>query len=225
MPQSPAGATELTPPPGASAAAPTPPRRGRHGLPRRRARRTIYPWVILLSGWLVAAGVMVLALVFVALGGPLQAEAREREAVRVTASALAQHLTTFEGAAIDDWLAATQAQATPAYAAEVEELFDAELRATLRGSDTRAEGELVDVFVQSIGEEQASAFAVVHQTVVNDRLDEPVEETLRMEISLRQGERGWLAAGVEVMPAPRRPDLPVPALDADAGDEPGDAAS
>lgn len=149
--------------------------------------------------WTVAAVTTILAIVFAVAWAPLYSAAKDRERVRESAEQLVLHLTTFEGATIDEWVQDTQRRATDDYAEEVNTLFDPELRGALRDAKAKSVGRLVNLFVQDVDGDDAMVFAVVRQTITNAASPTPVEDELRMQIELRQVDGDWKAAKVEVL--------------------------
>lgn len=149
--------------------------------------------------WYLAAVMTVAAVTFAAMWAPLYLANADREEVRESAEDLVLHLTTFEGATIDEWVQETQRRATDTYAEEVNSLFDPELRAALRDAEARSVGRLVNLFVQDVDGDDAMVFAVVRQTITNALATEPVEDELRMQIELRNDGGQWKAAKVEVL--------------------------
>lgn len=149
--------------------------------------------------WSVAALATILAIVFAVAWAPLYSAAKDRERVRESAEQLVLHLTTFEGATIDEWVQDTQRRATDDYAEEVNTLFDPELRGALREAKAKSVGRLVNLFVQDVDGDDAMVFAVVRQTITNAASPTPVEDELRMQIELRQVDGDWKAAKVEVL--------------------------
>jgi len=149
--------------------------------------------------WSVAALTTLLAIAFAVAWAPLYSAAKDRERVRESAEQLVLHLTTFEGATIDEWVQDTQRRATDDYAEEVNTLFDPELRGALREAKAKSVGRLVNLFVQDVDGDDALVFAVVRQTITNAASPTPVEDELRMQIELRQVDGDWKAAKVEVL--------------------------
>lgn len=149
--------------------------------------------------WYIAAVTTVAAVAFAAMWAPLYLQNADREKVREAAEDLVLHLTTFEGATIDEWVQETQRQATDTYAEEVNALFDPELRAALRDAEAKSVGRLVNLFVQDVDGDDAMVFVVVRQTITNAQTSEPVEDELRMQIELRNEGGRWKAAKVEVL--------------------------
>lgn len=152
-----------------------------------------------LIAWMVAGLSIVAAIAFAVAWAPLYSAAKDRERVRESAEQLVLHLTTFEGATIDEWVQDTQRRATDDYAEEVNTLFDPELRGALREAKAKSVGRLINLFVQDVDGDDAMVFAVVRQTITNAASPTPVEDELRMQIELRQVDGDWKAAKVEVL--------------------------
>jgi Mce-associated membrane protein len=183
----------------ASAAQPVPPTR----RPSRPAGRAML-------GWVVAAVAVVVAAVFAFLWAGLQNEATDREQVRRAAERLVLQVTTFNGAEIEQWVAALQERSTGAYAQQVNELFDQGLRDELRAREAVSVGELQRLFVQQLEGDEAEVFAVVRQTIANNALDNPVQDELRMDITMRRVDGRWLASRVAVLAPTGLPGAPGP---------------
>lgn len=169
----------------------------------------------------VAWAVAVLALLAAAVSGAqwqsLAAEARAREDAREAAEVMAAQVTTFEGATIDEFVEDVRALATGEYADQVTELFNADFREALRENEVRSVGEVTRSFVQDLDGDEAEVFVVVRQTSVNAVLDEPVEDELRMDLTLAREDGRWLVSDVAIL-GPTPPALPPPA--ADGGETP-----
>lgn len=165
--------------------------------------------------WTVAAIAAVAAVAFALAWAPLYADARARDEVRRSAQDLLLHVTTFEGATIDEWVQETQRLATDDYAEEVNALFDAELRAALREGEARSVGRVVNLFVQDVDGDTASVFAVLRQTITNAATPTPVEDELRMQVDLRRVDGTWKAAKVEVLGPQSGPDAALPSAEGD----------
>lgn len=170
----------------------------------------------------VAWAVAVLALLAAAVSGvqwqSLAAEARAREEVREAAEVMAAQVTTFEGATIDEFVAQLRDLATGEYADQVTELFNAEFRQALRDNEVRSVGEVTASFVQDIDGDRAEVFVLVRQTSTNAVLDEPVEDELRMDLTLAHEDGRWLVADVAVL-GPEPPALPPPPADGESTNE------
>jgi Mce-associated membrane protein len=182
----------------------------------------------------LAWGVAILALVLAAFAGTqwadLYAAERTREEVRQEATSLVLSLTTFEGERIEDWVADAQSRATGEYAEQLSTLFDQGLRDALREQQVESRGEVTRLFVQDIDGDEASVFALVRQTTINAMISDPVQDELRMDITMERVDGQWLASDVAVLGpaglvggAPRAPgDDEPPVVGDDAADEEGE---
>lgn len=164
----------------------------------------------------LAWGVAVLALLAAAFFGgqwrSLANEASAREGAREAAEVMAAQITTFEGAAIDEFVEQLRELSTGEYAAQVSELFSAEFREALRDNEVESVGEVMRSFVQDVDGDEAEVFVLVRQTSLNAVLQEPVEDELRMELTLERQDGRWRIADVVVL-GPGAGLAPAPAPD------------
>lgn len=178
-------------------AASQPRRRGAPGL----LRDVRVAWAVALLA-LLAAGFMALQ------WQSLRAEAIARDEAREAGEVIAARVTTFDGATIDEFVTKVRRRATGSYAEQVTELFDQDFRAALREGEVRSVGEVLRSFVQHLDGDDAELFVLVRQTSINAARDEPVEDELRMELTLQRVDDEWLAADIAVL-GPGMPGLPL----------------
>ena len=197
------------------------------GLDRRSGLRAF------LGSARLAWGVAILALAVAAFAGvqwaDLYAAERTRDEVREQATALVLSLTTFEGANIEEWVADAQGRATGDYAEQLSTLFDQSLRDALREQEVVSRGEVDELFVQNVDGDEASVFALVTQTIVNATTSDPVQDELRMDITMERVDGEWLASDVAVLgpaglvggapEAPQAPGAPVAPGPAEEGEQ------
>ena len=129
----------------------------------------------------------------------LYAADRERTEVREAARTAATRLTTFEGTDIEDWYASALETATGEYGEQLREVFNQETRDQLRDIEAVSRGEVENLFIQEVQGDEARAFALVTQTSANTSTADPVEDSLRMDITLRRVDGEWLASEVAVL--------------------------
>lgn len=168
--------------PTASPEAPSPSGRGRQLVP-----------------WLVAVAAVALAVFSTVQWRTLAAEQAAREEVETAAGTFLVELTTWDAS---DGLADTRDRLTElgtgAFVAEVDELFGAELGEELRELSARSEGEVQDVFVQSIDGDRAVVFGVVHQTQTTDVTPrDTITRSARVVLERVDGD--WLVSRVEMV--------------------------
>lgn len=158
---------------------------------------------VLLRSWRLAWGVAVVAVLVavVSLGwaATLAAEERRANAARERAETVAEQVTTFRGADIDQWVTETQELATGDYAEQVAGLFDDEFRQALRENEVESEGEIERAYLQRLDGDTAEVFVVARQESTNVLRDEAVEDQLRMDITLRHENGEWLASDIAVL--------------------------
>ena len=167
------------------------------GLERRRTVRSVLTSRAL--AWTVAL-LSLAAAVFAGMQwADLYAAERQRTEVREAARTVAGRLTTFEGTDIEDWYASALETATGDYGEQLREVFNQETRDQLRSIEAVSRGEIENLFVQEVRGDEARAFALVTQTYANTSTADPVEDHLRMDITLRRVEGEWLASEVAVL--------------------------
>jgi Mce-associated membrane protein len=168
--------------------------------------------------WLVA-GLAVLGLIALSiLAVPALRAEGERAEVQDRAEVIAARVTTFEGANIEEWIAETRALATGAYARQLDDVFDLQLREALRDNEVESVGQIQRSFVQLIDGDRAEVFVLARQSSVNAQRPQPVEDELRIEIELRREDGEWLASDIAVL-GPQQPGGPVPPPAPAEGDE------
>lgn len=167
------------------------------GLERRRTIGSV------LTSRGLAWTIAVLALAAAVFAGiqwaDLYAAERARREVADSARTVALRLTTFEGENIEEWYTATLETATGEYGQQLRDVFGQATRDQLREIEAVSRGEIDDLFVQDVNGDEARAFALVTQTYANTSTANPVEDHLRMDITLQKVEGEWLANEVAVL--------------------------
>jgi Mce-associated membrane protein len=158
--------------------------------------------------WALFAIALAAAITFAVLWQQLAAQEQERKEVRATANEFATVLTNFSADTIEKDAARIKEFAVGRFEEEVDVFFGEEAIAAIKEAQARSRGDIDSVFVQSIDEESASAFAVVSETVTNVNTPEPRTDILRMEISMVETESGWKVDQVDILQSPGAPPLP-----------------
>ncbi|CAN5606198.1 hypothetical protein BH20ACT2_BH20ACT2_06240 [soil metagenome] len=134
-----------------------------------------------------------------------------------TAREFVTALTNFDGADIDEDFDAIAGFAAGEFADQIETTFgDQQTRTDLREAQAASRGEIVDLFVQSFDGDQGRVFAVVDQTVANNRTPAPQADTLRAEIVLREIDGEWKVIALNVLQAPAAGPVTEPGADGEA---------
>jgi hypothetical protein len=162
---------------------------------RRRLPRAALPWA-------VAAVALVLAVTFGILWWSLQSRESRRSEVEEAARSFLTALTNFRADTIDQDVAEIRSFAVGAFAQEVEETFSAERLEAIRTNEAESRGRVRTVFVQTVGDDNATAFGVVDETVTNSSSPEPRTDVLRVELGLIETTEAWKVDRVEILQSP-----------------------
>src|SRR5918996_6486699 len=69
-------------------------------------------------------------------------------------------------------------------------------------AEAASRSEVQELFVQSMGSESASVFAVVGEELTNRSLEEPQPGVIRLEVELLKTGSGWKVEGVQLFQSP-----------------------
>lgn len=155
--------------------------------------------------WIVATVAALVALATIVIAAVLITEARrptaDLAAVEQTAGRFALELTTWDASdGMGDTRESLREAGTETFAADVDELFGGtDDLATLEEIGARSEGEVRDVFVQSLEGDEAEALAVVVQRVTTEAT-EGEEVSLRYALlTMRRDGGAWRVDAVELI--------------------------
>ena len=176
--------------------------------PRRRARRRAWAGRVSLP-WVVAALATLAAVAFAVLWLQARSDVRafedaaaEREALEETARAFVLDLTNFGYQTIEADVRRIRSYATGPFEHEVEEFFGPDNVRAIRAARAVSEAEIDKLFVQSLGRDAATVFAVVEETVTNETIEDPRTDIVRMEIGFVRTTSGWKVDRVELFQSP-----------------------
>lgn len=130
------------------------------------------PWVIAGLAIAVAVASTVLWLRADARADDLAAAEQDRTEVGLVANSFLVALTTWDAVDLDATLQQIEELGTQRLREDVAELLGLEINQQLRDLNVRSDGDVLDVFVQSLANGRAEVFAVVRQSVESDRLEE-----------------------------------------------------
>ena len=122
--------------------------------------------------------------------------------VRSTATGFVQSLTNFDPGTVDSDFARIQSYATGSFATQAKQFFGSAIRQQLQTAGAASRGQVRDLFVESLTGNDATVFAVVDQTYLNDKLKSAAADTLRLELDMTDGTAGWRIAAVTVLQSP-----------------------
>lgn len=172
--------------------------------PRRRMGAGRVP-----LAWAVAAVAAIAALAFAVLWLQTRSDVRafedaaaERESLESTARAFVLDLTNFGYRTIEADVRRIRSYATGPFEQEVEEFFGPDNVRAIRAARAVSEAEIDKLFVQSLGDDAATVFAVVQETVSNETIEDPRTDIVRMEIGFVRTTSGWKVDRVELFQSP-----------------------
>lgn len=111
-------------------------------------------------------------------------------------------LTNFDAATVDEDFDAIVDAGTGDFEDQADEFFGSEVRSALREVQASSRGEVRDLYVQSFDGDSGRVFAVVDQTIANNRFPQPQSDQLRVELALDHEGGGWKVSDVIVLEAP-----------------------
>lgn len=152
--------------------------------------------------WAAAALSLAAAATFGALWWGERADEARRADAEAAAGGFLHALTNFDAATIEADVEEIRGYAIGQFADEVEDTFSTDRLAAIRESRASSTGEIRSLFVQELGEDTATVFAVVDETVANATSPLPREDVLRIEIELIETAEGWKVGRVEILQSP-----------------------
>jgi Mce-associated membrane protein len=163
--------------------------------------RFIVPWTLFV---LAAAA----AVTFLILWQEAETEGSEQDEVVAVATDFINALTNFSADTIDEDAEEIRSYAVGDFEEEVDTFFGDRAIAAIKEADATSSGEIEEIFIQSLDEDEASVFAVVTETITNAATTEPRTDTLRLEVGLIETGSGWKVQSVEVFQSPGETLLP-----------------
>jgi Mce-associated membrane protein len=152
--------------------------------------------------WMLAGLFLVAAAGFGVLWWRERGEDARVARVQATAAAFLVALTNFQAETIERDVEEIRSFAIGAFADEVEETFSPDRIEAIRESMAVSTGEVRRLFVQDLGEDSATVFAVVDEVVSNAASPAPREDVLRIEVELIETEGGWKVGRVQILQSP-----------------------
>ncbi|HLJ08060.1 MAG TPA: hypothetical protein VKX24_05955, partial [Acidimicrobiia bacterium] len=179
----------------------TPPRRGRRS---RRAGTVLSRSVVALTALALAATGA--AVTFGFKWSQLSDAAAQQVTVRRVTSTFLTQLTTFKPTTVDADFQALLTFATGDFAKQANQFFGSNIRQQLEQAQAESEGQIRNLYVQSMSAGKAEVYAVVDQTYTNDTIakagGQPVADVLRVVLDLAEASGNWKISEVSVLQAP-----------------------
>ena len=158
--------------------------------------------VKLILPWILFALALIAAVVFFVLWLQSVNADDEAQEAEEAARTVALALTNFSAETIERDVAEINQYAVGEFAEEVGVFFGEEAVDAIEEAEGESKSELDSIFVEQVEGDNASAFAVLTQSVSNTRLSEPRTDTIRMEISMVRTPGGWKADQVDILQSP-----------------------
>ena len=178
--------------------------------PPRRGRRAQRPGTVA-SRWAVALAALALAATGAAVTfglkwSQLSDTAAQQVTVRRVTSTFLTQLTTFKPTTVDADFQALLTFATGDFAKQANQFFGSNIRLQLEQAQAESEGQIRNLYVQSMSAGKAEVYAVVDQTYTNNTIaragGQPVADVLRVVLDLVNTSGNWKISAVSVLQAP-----------------------
>jgi Mce-associated membrane protein len=124
------------------------------------------------------------------------------QAMAGTAEEFLLALTNFDAATVDEDFDSIVELGTGDFHDQADQFFGSDVREALKEVQASSRGEIRDLYVQSFDGDRGRVFAVVDQTIANNRFPQPQADQLRVELTLRHTGGSWLISDVLVLEAP-----------------------
>jgi len=165
--------------------------------PQRQPRR--FGLTAVLVPWVLVVVLGVVATVALLQWQQTRAMDAARDQARLAAIEVARLLTEWDASdGLEDTRTDLQAVAGGDFAEQIDDLFGADEVQQLVDAKVTSEGEIGDVFVQSLEGDLAEVFVVVTQTTSTQTVDLPTTVVQRAAITLERQDGQWIAVSVEL---------------------------
>ena len=123
-------------------------------------------------------------------------------AVRQTSRDFLLALTTFDGKSVDADFNRIQGFATGDFASQAQKFFGSDVRQAMQQVQASSRGQIRYLFVEDLRGDTASVYAVVDQTILNNKFTSPEADVLRIELTMQRVRGAWRVSEVTVLQAP-----------------------
>jgi hypothetical protein len=167
----------------------------------RRASTGIPRWLVGVLAVLAGLGIA-FALLFGIWWNGQRVQSANRAAAQHTAQNFLIALTNFDSRSINSDFGRITGYATGDFAKQAQQFFGPQIRQQLEASQAASRGQISSLYVQSATGNNASVYAVVDQTIVNNKFNAPQADELRFVLTLNKLSAGWRVGEVTVLQAP-----------------------
>jgi hypothetical protein len=152
--------------------------------------------------WFLLVIALVAATTFGILWQRERSKGAEEDELRAQATAFIGDLTSVSADTAQADADAIKEWAVGDFADEAEVFYGQKAIDAVVDAEATTEGEIQELFVQSLSEGEGSVFAVVDYTVTNAGTEEPKTDTVRLSIEMIDTERGWKVNSVRLLESP-----------------------
>jgi hypothetical protein len=143
-----------------------------------------------------------LALLFGLAWSNLNSQQQAQTAVKNVARQFLVAYTNFTPKNLDAKFQTLQDLATGNFVNQADQIFGSDIRQALKAAQVSSEGEVRYLDVETIQGDQASVYAWVDQTAVNNKVPKPFTDTLQMQLTLVDTNQGWKMSSARVLNSP-----------------------
>lgn len=152
--------------------------------------------------WFLLSLALVAAVTFAVLWQQERTRASQEDELRAQATEFINDLTSISAATAEADAQAIKEWAVGDFADEAEVFYGEEAIDAVVDAEASTEGDIQELFVQSLSDGEGSVFAVINFTVTNAGTDEPKTDTVRMTIEMIESEGRWRVNSVRVLESP-----------------------
>ncbi len=177
------------------------------GGPAQR-RRSTPPWLVPFLLILTALS-LVAAIGFALAWSNLRSQQDTKTTVTRVAKDFLLSLTNFTPTNLDSRLSNLSTYATGDFAKQENQFFGTSIRQALQKVQASSRGQIRYIFVQTLNGNQATVYAWVDQTFINNKLTSPQTDVLQVSLAMFDRPTGWKIGSVSVLNSPN-PTSPTP---------------
>jgi Mce-associated membrane protein len=130
------------------------------------------------------------------------ADRRERRSAQDVCRAFLAALTNFDGRTIDADFDRIGSYGTGDFAKQATTFFGSDVRKAMQEVSASSRGQLRYLFLQDFHLGTASVYAVVDQTIINNKFKTPEADELRVEVTLVKVQGAWRVSELTVLQSP-----------------------
>jgi len=171
-------------------------------------RRSTSPWLVPFLLILTVLS-LVAAIGFALAWSNLQSQQDTKTTVTRVAKDFLLSLTNFTPANLDSRLSNLSTYATGDFAKQENQFFGTSIRQALQKVQASSRGQVRYIFVQTLNGDQATVYAWVDQTFINNKLTSPQTDVLQVSLAMFDRPAGWKIGSVSVLNSPN-PTSPTP---------------